>query len=91
MEALLPQVIAAEPVERKFLKAVKSGDVTGLDFAAQIADAESKGVISEAERKLLEHVRKATFEFISVDDFDSDELRAATRRELPSSSLRSVA
>lgn len=90
MDALLPEVIAAEPVERKFLKAVKSGDVTGLDFAAQIADAQSKGVLSNAERILLEHVRTATFEFISVDEFDSEELRSVTRRD-PPASLRSVA
>lgn len=90
MNALLPDVIAAEPIERKFLKAVKAGDVGGLDFEAQVADAEAKGVISNAERKLLEHVRSASFEFISVDDFDSEELRAAVRKKEPKS-LRSVA
>ncbi len=90
MNALLPEVILAEPVERKFLKAVKSGDVIGLDFAAQIADAEAKGVIDSAERALLERVRVASFEFISVDDFDSEELKAGVRRGTPAS-LRSVA
>jgi acyl-CoA dehydrogenase len=90
MNALLPEVIAAEPVERKFLKAVKSGEVVGLDFATQIADAEAKGVLDNAERKLLERVRTASFEFISVDDFDPAELRAATTKA-PPASLRSVA
>ena len=90
MNALLPDVIAAEPVERKFLKAVKSGEAVGLDFAAQIADAEAKGILDAAERKLLEHVRAATFEFISVDDFDAEELRAGKRGGAPAS-LRSVA
>ncbi|HNR91435.1 MAG TPA: acyl-CoA dehydrogenase [Dokdonella sp.] len=90
MNALLPEVIAAEPVERKFLKAVKSGEVAGFDFAAQIADAEAKGFIDSAERQLLEHVRAASFEFISVDDFDPAELRSATAKS-PPNALRSVA
>jgi acyl-CoA dehydrogenase len=91
MNALLPDVIAAEPVERKFLKAVKTGEVVGLDFAAQIADAETKGIIDAAERKLLEYVRTATFEFISVDDFDAEDLRAGKRGATGAASLRSVA
>ena len=89
MNALLPEVIAAEPVERKFLKAVKSGDVVGLDFAAQLADAEAKGFIDAAERQLLAHVRAATFEFISVDDFDSGDLGCGKRNG--AASLRNVA
>ncbi len=90
MNALLPEVIAAEPVERKFLKALKAGEVTGLDFAAQVADAEARGVIDAAERALLERVRVASFEFISVDDFDPADLAAGARKEDPRA-LRSVA
>lgn len=89
MNAILPDVIAAEPVERKFLKAAKGGELAGYDYDAQLADAVAKNVISEAERDLLARVRKATFEFISVDDFDPAEL-AAGKRSKPSS-LRSVA
>src|SRR5690606_21046968 len=76
MNALLPEVIAAEPVERKFLKAAKSGELEGLDYDAQLADAEAKGILAKAERELLARVRAATFEFISVDDFDPAELVA---------------
>jgi acyl-CoA dehydrogenase len=89
MNALLPEVIAAEPVERKFLKAAKAGDLHGYDYDAQLADAQAKGVLSAAERELLARVRAATFEFISVDDFDSADL-AAGKHSKPSS-LRSVA
>jgi acyl-CoA dehydrogenase len=88
MNALLPEVIAAEPVERKFLKAAKAGELSGYDYASQLADAEAKGVISAAEAALLKHVRDASFEFISVDDFDSADL-AAGRHSKPA--LRSVA
>jgi acyl-CoA dehydrogenase len=90
MNALLPDVIAAEPIERKFLKAVKSGELDGLDYDAQLAQAEQKGIISAAERKLLVHVRSASFEFISVDDFSAEELRAAVTKK-SQKALRSVA
>ena len=89
MNALLPDVIAAEPVERKFLKAMKSGTVKSHDYAAQLAEVEAQGGITEDERKLLERVRAATFEFISVDDFDPRELEAAVKHG--KTVLRSVA
>lgn len=90
MNALLPDVIAAEPIERKFLKAVKAGELDGYDYDTQLADAEAKGVLSGAERELLARVRSATFEFISVDDFDSSELAAGVRKS-GTPALRSVA
>ena len=90
MNALLPDVIAAEPVERKFLKAVKAGEVDALEYEQQLEQAMQKGVISEAEGALLARVRKASFEFISVDDFAPEELRAAVSKK-PAPSLRSVA
>jgi acyl-CoA dehydrogenase len=88
MNALLPDVIAAEPVERKFIKASKAGELKGYDYASQLADAEAKGLLSAAECVLLKRVRDASFEFISVDDFDSSELQAG-RHAKPA--LRSVA
>jgi acyl-CoA dehydrogenase len=89
MNALLPDVIAAEPVERKFVKAFKANTIQAHDYVAQLAEAETQGAISSEERKLLERVRAATFEFISVDDFDSSELQAAVQKPKPG--LRSVA
>jgi acyl-CoA dehydrogenase len=89
MNALLPDVIAAEPVERKLQKALKSESIKAHDYGAQLAAAEAQGAITTEERKLLERVRAATFEFISVDDFDPRELQAAIVKAKPS--LRSVA
>jgi acyl-CoA dehydrogenase len=98
---------AAEPVERKLVKALKADAAKQVpaedaarqvpsgeagkphDFAAQLAAAEAAGAISPEERKLLERVRAATFEFISVDDFDARELEAAVIKTKPP--LRSVA
>ncbi|MEP6938622.1 MAG: acyl-CoA dehydrogenase, partial [Rudaea sp.] len=89
MNAFLPQVIAAEPVERKFAKALKSGALKSLDAEAQLAEAEQIGAISSEERKLLERVRAGTLEFIAVDDFDPAELQSAVCHPKPG--LRSVA
>ena len=92
MNKILPDVIASEPVERKFLKCVKSGDVAGYDYSAQLADAQEKGYISASERELLERVRHDTFEFISVDDFSTEEMAAGRRQPQPKQpALRSVA
>jgi acyl-CoA dehydrogenase len=80
MNALLPDVIAAEPVERKFLKAQKAGQFKTHDALDQLAEALQAGVINQAEFDLLKRVRGAVLEFISVDDFDPDELRAFKTR-----------
>jgi acyl-CoA dehydrogenase len=77
MNALLPDVIAAEPVERKFAKAQKSGQFKAHDYVGQLKEARQAGVITEAEFDLLERVREGVFEFISVDDFEPEELRSA--------------
>ncbi|MFO1505493.1 MAG: acyl-CoA dehydrogenase [Lysobacterales bacterium] len=90
MNALLPDVIAAEPVERKLQKAVRAGEVHGLDFDAQLVDARKQGVLTPAEADLVARVRAATFEFIAVDDFDPSELAAGARRTAKAS-LRPVA
>jgi acyl-CoA dehydrogenase len=80
MNALLPDVIAAEPVERKFLKGLKAGQFKAHDYDGQLAEALAAGVVTQAEHDLLKRVHSAVFEFISVDDFDPDELRAAVTR-----------
>lgn len=89
MNALLADVIAAEPVERKFLKAAKTLGTKAYDYSGQLAEVEAAGDITSEERKLLERVRSATFEFISVDDFDPRELEAAVKHG--KAVLRSVA
>ncbi|MEO8669918.1 MAG: acyl-CoA dehydrogenase domain-containing protein, partial [Tahibacter sp.] len=89
MNAILPEVIAAEPVERKFLKSLKTTKITSYDYFGQLAEVEAAGGISSEERQLLERVRNATFEFISVDDFDPRELEAAVKHG--KTVLRSVA
>ncbi|HKT27095.1 acyl-CoA dehydrogenase [Dyella sp.] len=81
MNELLPEVIAAEPVERKLLKAQKAGQVTSHDYLGQLDEAVKAGVIDAAEAALLKRVREGVFEFISVDDFDPAELQSAITRK----------
>ncbi|OOG55674.1 acyl-CoA dehydrogenase [Rhodanobacter sp. C03] len=80
MHALLPDVILAEPVDRKFGKAQKSGQFKSHDYMDQLAEAEQAGVLNASEAALLKRVREGVFEFISVDDFEPDELRAFKTR-----------
>ena len=77
MNQALPKVIAAEPIERKLVKALKSGVIKALEADAQITEAVQTGLISALEAELLREVRTLTHEFISVDDFDPAELPAS--------------
>jgi len=77
INSYLQAVILAEPVERKFLKALKNSDIEALDFTTQLDEGVREGWITADERKQLEELREMTIDAISVDDFDSAELRAA--------------
>ncbi|HET6397028.1 MAG TPA: acyl-CoA dehydrogenase domain-containing protein, partial [Pseudoxanthomonas sp.] len=79
----LPLAVQAEPVERKFLKALKTHDIEALDFPAQLDEAVREGWISAEERTLLEELRRVTLDAITVDDFDAHELRAASYYDKP--------
>ncbi len=78
INSYLSKAIMAEPVERKFLKALKSKGIEALDFKSQLDEAVAEGVITQDERSLLEELRTLTLDTITVDDFDTHELRAAS-------------
>jgi acyl-CoA dehydrogenase len=82
IDSYLPKVILADPVERKFLKALKNSDIEALDFPAQLDEGVREGWITADERKQLEELRAMTLDAISVDDFDTEELRSAGYRDL---------
>ena len=71
VEAVLPDVIKAEPLERKLQKAVRAGDLDAID---NLESALQSGIINSVDRQLLEKTRKAVAEIIAVDEFDSDYL-----------------
>ncbi len=81
MEQALPQVIAAEPLERKLLKAQKQVEFTALTWEGQLQEAVAKNVLTSAEADTLMRVRELVMEIIAVDEFDSAELRAAQASE----------
>ncbi|MFE0501614.1 acyl-CoA dehydrogenase [Lysobacter soli] len=74
----LQKAVLAEPVERKFLKALKQKGIEAHDFASQLEEGVREGWITADERRQLEELRELTIDTISVDDFDPSELRAAT-------------
>ena len=74
----LPKVVLAEPVERKFLKALKNSDIEALEFDAQLDEGVREGWINADERRQLEELRAMTLDAIMVDDFDPEELRSAS-------------
>ncbi len=73
----LPKVVLAEPVERKFQKALKHSGIEALDFVAQLDEGVREGWITAGERVQLEELRAMTLDAIWVDDFDTGELRSA--------------
>ena len=73
----LPKFVLAEPVERKFLKALKNSDIEALEFDAQLDEGVREGWITADERRQLEELRTLTLDAITVDDFDPEELRSA--------------
>ena len=73
----LPKFVLAEPVERKFLKALKNSDIEALEFDAQLDEGVREGWINADERRQLEELRAMTLDAIMVDDFDPEELRSA--------------
>ncbi|MGG6463426.1 acyl-CoA dehydrogenase [Solilutibacter silvestris] len=78
----LPKFVMAEPVERKFMKALKNSDIEALEFEDQLVEGVREGWISSEEADQLRELRTMTLDTIMVDDFDPEELRSAGYRDL---------
>jgi acyl-CoA dehydrogenase len=83
MEEALPQVIHAEPLERKLLKALKNGEISGITWEEQLQDAIACSVVTAEEADILVQVRKLVMEIIAVDEFDLEEIQAGRRKPAP--------
>ncbi|MDO4709484.1 MAG: acyl-CoA dehydrogenase [Pseudomonadota bacterium] len=81
----LPDFVAAEPIERKFMKALKNSDIEALEFEDQLEEGVNEGWITLDEARQLYQLRQLTLDTIMVDDFDPEELRSAsfTTRQTP--------
>ncbi len=91
MDQILPLVIQAEPIERKFAKGLRGMTVASREFEGQLAEAVAADVITQAEADLLVRSRAAAMEFIHVDDFDPADLRAGRAARVDQNGLREVA
>ncbi len=83
MEEALPQVIHAEPLERKLLKALKNDEISGITWEEQLQDAIACSVVTAEEADILVQVRKLVMEIIAVDEFDLEEIQAGRRKPAP--------
>lgn len=83
MEQALPQIIATEPLERKMLKALKSGQVTGITWEEQLEQVVALGALTAAEARLLQTSRELMQEIIAVDEFDSADIRLGQQKQVP--------
>jgi acyl-CoA dehydrogenase len=72
IEDALPRVIAAEPVEKKIQKAVKSGEIKRGFKEDELEEALSAGIIDKNEAELVRTVIKIRREVVMVDDFPQD-------------------
>lgn len=72
MNHVLAKVIDTEPLERRILKAIKSGEINEIDPRKQLTQALDKEIINKSEFNSLTKVRAEVAEIISVDDFPFD-------------------
>jgi acyl-CoA dehydrogenase len=79
INATLASVIRAEPIERKLLKAIRSGKIAAQDRQQQLDEAIKIKLINKADRELIDKTRAAVAEIIAVDEFDSEELVAGVQ------------
>ena len=81
MNETLIKVIDAEPLERRILKAIKSGEINSVTPDGHLKQALAKDIISEHEFNKLTKVRAEVMEVISVDDFPFEAFDRTTKQE----------
>jgi acyl-CoA dehydrogenase len=82
LEYALKKVIANEEADKKVERAIRKGDVKRYHNNDWIAEAKSKGVLTEEEAASLAELRVLVARVIAVDDFDAASL-AARRAPAP--------
>ena len=82
LEYTLKKVIANEEADKKLERAIRKGDVKRYHNNDWIAEAKSKGVLTEEEASSLAELRDLVARVIAVDDFDAASL-AARRTPAP--------
>jgi acyl-CoA dehydrogenase len=75
LEVTLEKVVAAEDIEKKLDRAVRSGIVRRYHGIDWFADAVAKDVLSETEAEQLREVEQLVARAIAVDHFDPEDVR----------------
>ncbi len=91
IEAALPDIIRAEPIERKLRKAIIAGQISEANPEAQLDEALKQHIINKEDHALLIKTRKDVASIIAVDDFDSEDLAAGSKKRKPRSKPKAVA
>jgi len=76
METALPIIIAAAPVEKKFIKALRKADIDGITWEERLQNAILQNLVTQEEAAILKQARELRLEIIAVDDFDHSQLKA---------------
>ncbi|MCF4099609.1 acyl-CoA dehydrogenase [Maritalea mediterranea] len=76
LEDTLQKVEEAEEIEKRFIRALKKGEIARRLDRDAIDDAVEKGILNDNEAGILRAADEATDKVIRVDDFDFDELGA---------------
>ena len=63
-------------------KTLKTKDIEALDYSAQLDEGVREGWITDEEAAQLKELRELTLDTITVDDFDTEELRSAGYADL---------
>lgn len=77
-------ICSIEALEKKFMKAWKSGDLLELTALQRIEEALQKGFISNEEAEMLRKAEGYRQYIIAVDDFSSDALARESMQPKPS-------
>ncbi len=79
LESALASTLQCEPIQSRVDEALKAGTLKEFDELARISEAREKGIITVDEALQLERDYALRRKVIMVDDFDSEQLRAAAR------------
>jgi acyl-CoA dehydrogenase len=80
LEYTLEKAVAAEAADKKLERAIRKGEVQRYYNNDWIAEAKTKGVISEDEARVLAELRDLTARVIAVDHFDPAEISRGEAR-----------
>lgn len=74
LDKILEHTVAAEPIAKRFEKAIKEQEITALDYEVQIAEAVEKNILTQTEADILVKNNQEILSVIDVDQFKHEEL-----------------